>query len=199
MINLPPLGCDKIRVMDFNLTNHFLVAMPAMTDPFFNRSLLFICEHNEQGALGVIVNRPIEMRLSTLFSKIDIELEHTSIADMPVYFGGPIQTDRGFVLHRPMGEWQSTLKVGNDIGLSSSRDVLSAVAEKNGPREIIVTLGYSGWDAGQLEQEFSDNAWLSVPADPDLLFDTPPEERLGAVLKTLGIEFSQLADVAGHA
>ena len=185
--------------MDFNLTNQFLIAMPAMVDPFFHRTLIYVCEHNAQGALGIIVNRPIDMRLSTLFDKIDIKLENTEIGDLPVYFGGPVQTDRGFVLHRPLGEWQSTLKVTEEIGLSSSRDVLSAVAESGEPHAVIVTLGYSGWESGQLEKEFVDNAWLSVPADPDLLFDLAPEDRLGAVLQKLGISFSQLADVAGHA
>lgn len=185
--------------MEFNLTNHFLIAMPAMVDPFFNRSLIYVCEHNERGALGVIVNRPIDMKLSSLFEKIDIKLVHEDFADLPVYFGGPVQTDRGFVLHRPIGDWQSTLKVSDEVGLSSSRDVLSAVAEKGEPADIIVTLGYAGWEGGQLEKEFADNAWLSVPADAELLFGMPPEDRLGGALQKLGISFSQLADVAGHA
>lgn len=185
--------------MDFNLTNHFLIAMPAMVDPFFNRTLVYVCEHNEQGALGIIVNRPIDMKLSSLFEKIDIKLSHDEFANLPVYFGGPVQTDRGFVLHRPIGDWQSTLKITEQIGLSSSRDVLNAVAEQGTPGEIIVTLGYAGWEGGQLEQEFADNAWLSVPADASLLFGMPPEDRLGAALQQLGINFSQLADVAGHA
>jgi putative transcriptional regulator len=185
--------------MDFNLTNQFLIAMPAMADPFFNRTLVYICEHNEQGALGIIVNRPIDMSLATLFDKIDIKLEDNDIGNLPVYFGGPVQTDRGFVLHRPLGEWQSTLKISDDIGLSSSRDVLSSVAEKGFPSEIIVTLGYAGWEGGQLEKEFSDNAWLNIEADVELLFGLPPEDRLGGALQKLGISFSQLADVAGHA
>ena len=185
--------------MEFNLTNHFLIAMPAMVDPFFNRSLIYVCEHNERGALGVIVNRPIDMKLSSLFEKIDIPLEHQTFADLPVYFGGPVQTDRGFVLHRPIGDWQSTLKVSDEVGLSSSRDVLSAVATQGEPRDLIVTLGYAGWEGGKLEKEFADNAWLSVPADVQLLFGMPPEDRLGGALQKLGISFSQLADVAGHA
>ncbi|MEY4593214.1 MAG: hypothetical protein RIR18_2109 [Pseudomonadota bacterium] len=185
--------------MNFDLTNQFLIAMPAMVDPFFNRTLVYICEHNENGALGIIVNRPLDMSLATLFDKIGIKLENEEIANLPVYFGGPVQTDRGFVLHRPLGEWQSTLKISDDIGLSSSRDVLSAVAEKGDPGDIIVTLGYAGWEGGQLEKEFADNAWLSVPADPELLFGVAPEERLGEALQKLGISFSQISDVAGHA
>lgn len=191
--------CARIPGMDFNLTNHFLIAMPAMADPFFTRSVIYVCEHNKQGALGVIVNRPIDMRLATLFEKIDIKLDDARIGDLPVYFGGPVQSDRGFVLHRPLGDWMSTLKVSEDVGLSSSRDVLSAVAEKGVPGDIIVALGYAGWEGGQLEKEFADNAWLSIPADPRLLFDVAPENRLGGALDKLGIHFSQISDVAGHA
>ncbi|MEY2631892.1 MAG: hypothetical protein RIR00_546 [Pseudomonadota bacterium] len=182
-----------------NLTNNFLIAMPAMADPYFAHSLVYICEHNEQGALGIIVNRPIDMSLANLFEKIDITLQQTTFNDMPVYFGGPVLMDRGFVLHRPIGQWQSTLAVNETVGLTSSRDILQSVGSQGEPNEFIVSLGYAGWDAGQLESELSQNAWLTVPAATEILFDLPPEERLAAAMQKLGISFAQLADVAGHA
>lgn len=182
-----------------NLTHQFLIAMPAMADPYFARALVYVCEHNEQGALGVIVNRPIDLTLAGLFEKVEMKLNAEDMAALPVYFGGPVQTDRGFVLHRPLGTWQSSLKVTDDIGLTSSRDILSAIGDQGQPRDVLMTLGYSGWSAGQLETELSQNAWLTVPASAEILFDLPPEERLAAAMQKLGISFTQLADVAGHA
>jgi len=186
-------------MQSINLTDHFLIAMPAMADSFFSKTLVYIAEHNDQGALGVIVNRPIDMSLATLFEKIEIPLEAEGFAELPVLFGGPVQTDRGFVLHRPVGEWQSTLAVNQHVGLTSSRDVLQAVARQGQPRDVMVTLGYSGWSAGQLEHELAQNAWLTVPAEPRILFDLPYEERLASAMETLGIDFTNLADDAGHA
>jgi putative transcriptional regulator len=186
-------------MQNINLTDHFLIAMPAMDDPYFSKSLIYIAEHNEQGALGIIVNRPIDMNLATLFEKIDMPFEPSELANLPVFFGGPVQTDRGFVLHRPIGEWQSTLAVNQDVGLTSSRDVLQAVAREGKPREMMVTLGYSGWGAGQLENELAQNAWLTVPADPHIIFDLPYEERLPSAMEILGIDFTNLANQAGHA
>ena len=182
-----------------NLTNHFLIAMPAMDDPYFSRTLIYIAEHNDQGALGLIVNRPIDMDLATLFEKIDVPLESPNVGKLPVYFGGPVQTDRGFVLHRPVGNWQSTLAVTPEVGLTSSRDVLQAVGKEGQPSEVMVTLGYSGWGAGQLENELAQNAWLTVPANTHILFDLPFEERLPSAMETLGIDFSNLSEKAGHA
>ncbi|PKO45253.1 MAG: YqgE/AlgH family protein [Betaproteobacteria bacterium HGW-Betaproteobacteria-4] len=182
-----------------NLTDNFLIAMPTLEDPYFSNSLIYICEHNANGALGIIVNRPIDMNLAGLFDKIDIKLAAENLADLPVYFGGPVQLDRGFVLHRPIGHWQSTLAVNSEVGLTSSRDVLNSVGSAGLPAEIIVTLGYSGWDAGQLEEELAQNSWLTVPAMAEILFDLPPEERLPAAMQKLGISFTQLSDVAGHA
>lgn len=183
-----------------NLTDNFLIAMPTMTDPYFAGALVYVCEHTENGAMGIIVNRPIDMTLSVLFEKVELSLEVPELADKPVYFGGPVQLDRGFVLHRPVGSWQSTLSVtGAEIGLTSSRDVLTALGAGEEPRDVLVTLGYSGWSAGQLEDEMGQNAWLSVPAVHSILFDLPPEERLPAAMQNLGISFSQLSEVAGHA
>jgi len=183
-----------------NLTDHFLIAMPAMSDPYFSGSLVYVCEHSENGAMGIIVNRPIDMTLSVLYEKIDLVLEHHEFADLPVYFGGPVQLDRGFVLHRPVGQWQSTLAApGGEIGLTSSRDILTAFGATGEPRDVIVTLGYAGWGAGQIEDEMGQNAWLSLPARHDILFGLPPEDRLPATMQQLGISFSQLSEVAGHA
>ena len=182
-----------------NLTDHFLIAMPAMTDPYFSRSLVYIAEHNDQGALGVIVNRPIDMNLATLFEKIDVPLAAEGFANLPVFFGGPVQTDRGFVLHQPLGDWQSTLAVNSETGLTSSRDILQSVAREGLPQKVMVTLGYAGWSAGQIEQELADNAWLTVKADAHIMFNLPFEERLASAMEILGIDFTHLAEEAGHA
>jgi putative transcriptional regulator len=181
------------------LTDHFLIAMPAMEDPFFARSLVYIAEHNGHGALGVIVNRPIDMTLSTLFQRIELPLMPGNMDQLPVFFGGPVQTDRGFVLHRPLGKWQSTLAINSEIGLTTSRDVLESAGQAGYPSDMVVTLGYSGWGSGQLEHEIGQNAWLTVPADPRILFDLPYEERLSSALELLGVDFAHLAGQAGHA
>ena len=182
-----------------NLTHHFLIAMPAMADPYFSRTLTFICEHNDQGALGLVVNRPIDMTLAALFERLNLELKSRQMRDVPVYFGGPVQTDRGFVLHMPVGEWSSTLQVRSRIGLTTSRDILEAVSHGNGPDRLLVTLGYSGWAAGQLEHEILQNAWLTVEAQDGIIFDLPAEERLPAAMELLGVSYATLSDEAGHA
>jgi putative transcriptional regulator len=182
-----------------NFTHHFLIAMPAMADPNFAHTLTFVCEHNKDGALGIVVNRPTDMRLSTLFAQIDVPLANAEVGNTPVHFGGPVQVDRGFVLHRPLGNWQSTLAISEEIGLTTSKDVLEAVARGEGPTSVLVSLGYAGWSAGQLEQEIAQNAWLTVLASADVLFDTPAEARLPAAMRLLGIDFSRLSDAVGHA
>ena len=182
-----------------NLTNHFLIAMPNMVDPYFARTLTYVCEHNEQGALGIVVNRPIDMTLQALFERLDLRLSLHGVGTAPVYFGGPVQTDRGFVLHQPVGEWQSTLAVRDRVGLTTSRDILEAVQNGGGPQRMIVTLGYSGWSAGQLENELKQNAWLTVEAQDDILFELPAEERLAAAMELLGVDFATLSEEAGHA
>jgi putative transcriptional regulator len=179
--------------------------MPAMTDPNFAHTLTYICEHNEQGALGIIINRPMDLNLATLFERVnipfDVTHQHHEMGAMPIYYGGPVQTDRGFVLHRPLGEWQSTLVVREspDIGLTSTRDILIGIGANGQPADILVSLGYAGWSAGQLEWELAQNAWLNVPADPRIIFELPPEERLTAAMQLLGIDFANLSNVVGHA
>ena len=182
-----------------NLTHHFLIAMPNMVDPNFAKTLTFICEHNEQGALGVVVNRPIEMNLHALLEQISIPPATDAFKTVPVHFGGPVQVDRGFVLHRPVGQWQSTLAVGSEIGLTTSKDILQAVARGEGPNHLLVTLGYAGWAPGQLEHELTQNAWLTVPAQAGVIFDHPPDARLAAAMQLLGIDFTQLSEQTGHA
>ena len=182
-----------------NFTHHFLIAMPAMVDPNFARTLTWVCEHNDDGALGIVVNRPTDMTLSTLFEQIDLPPAQPDVGSRPVHFGGPVQVDRGFVLHRPLGNWQSTLAVTDEVGLTTSKDILEAVGRGEGPRDVFVSLGYAGWSAGQLEQEIAQNAWLTVGADADVVFDLPAEERLPAAMRLLGIDFSRLSDDVGHA
>ncbi|MCC7114877.1 MAG: YqgE/AlgH family protein [Burkholderiales bacterium] len=173
--------------------------MPAMVDPHFAHTLTFVCEHGPNGALGIVVNRPTDMTLSALFEQIEVELADAQLGRSPVFYGGPVQMDRGFVLHRPLGNWQSTLAVSDDVGLTTSKDVLQALARGEGPRDVLVSLGYAGWSAGQLEQELAQNAWLTVDADAGVLFDVPPEERLPAAMSKLGIDFSRLSEDVGHA
>jgi putative transcriptional regulator len=173
--------------------------MPNMVDPYFAKSLTYICEHNEQGALGVVVNRPIDLSLQALFERINLALEPHELHDLPVYFGGPVQTDRGFVLHEPVGEWHSTLKVRERLGLTTSKDILEAVGRGSGPAKMLVTLGYSGWAAGQLEHELGQNAWLTVEAGEQIIFDLPAEEKLPAAMELLGVDFASLSEETGHA
>jgi len=182
-----------------DLTDHFLIAMPAMVDPYFARTLTYVCEHNDQGALGVVVNRPIDMTLSALLKQVNVPHDEPALAQVPVHFGGPVQIDRGFVLHQPVGEWQSTLPVDNRVGLTTSKDILQAVGRGEGPQKLFVTLGYAGWAPGQLENELAQNAWLTVKASDGIIFDLPSEERLTAAMHLLGIDFASLSEQAGHA
>jgi putative transcriptional regulator len=186
-------------VENVNLTGHFLIAMPAMTDPYFSKSVTFICEHNEDGAMGVVINRPIDMTLNALFEQIDLDIHNQPLATSAVHFGGPVQIDRGFVLHQPAGEWQSTIAVHGNTALTTSKDVLEAVANGSGPEKLLVTLGYAGWAAGQLEQEMAQNAWLSVKAQDSVIFDMPSVDKFTAAMGLLGVDLSQLSEEAGHA
>lgn len=181
-----------------NFANQFLIAMPGMVEGSLAGSVIYVCEHTDRGALGLVINRPTDLTLGTLFERIDLALEIGPVKDTFVFFGGPVQTDRGFVLHAPAGDYSSSIKLG-DMALTTSRDVLQAVADGNGPARMLVTLGYAGWGAGQLESEMGQNAWLSVSADAHIIFDVPPEERYPAALKLLGIDPVMLAGDAGHA
>lgn len=182
-----------------DLTHHFLIAMPAMADPRFANTLTYICEHTTEGAVGLVVNRPTDLMLSSLLRRIEVADGDQRFAAAPVLLGGPVQTDQGFVLHRPLGNWQSTLAITEGVGLTTSKDVLEAAVRDEGPDDFVVSLGYAGWSSGQLEQELAANAWLTVAADPGVIFDLPAERRLPAAMHLLGIDFSRLSDEVGHA
>jgi len=189
---------------NINLTGHFLIAMPNLADPYFAKSVTFICTHNLDGAMGVVINRPTDMTYEVLFEKIKVTLENKAIANKPVLYGGPVQPERGFVLHQPAGEWDSTIAVLDKIALTTSKDILDAVALGNGPEKLLLTLGYAGWTSGQLEHEMAQNSWLSVkPDDVDtlnkILFETPHDEQFNAAMALLGFDPAMLSDVAGHA
>jgi putative transcriptional regulator len=187
-----------------NLSNHFLIAMPSMPeDPVFGGSVVYLCEHNAGGALGVIINKPTDMSIDTLLERIDLTLEiapnGVPLDGKPVMFGGPVQVERGFVLHTPVNAFSSMMTVSDDIVLTTSKDVLEAVAHGAGPARILVTLGCAGWSPGQLEQEIANNGWLTVRADPRIVFDLPIEQRFDAAMRLLGIDPMMLSGVAGHA
>lgn len=182
-----------------DLTNHFLIAMPGMADPYFSKTLTLICEHSEKGAIGLVVNKPIDVSLGNLFEQVDIDLQDEALRMESVHFGGPVLVDRGFVLHQPLADWNSTLKVNENTGLTTSKDILEAMAAGTGPGRVLVTLGYAGWAPGQLEDEIKRNGWLSVAASTDIIFDLPAEQRLGAAMALLGLNYGNLSDVAGHA
>ncbi len=184
---------------ELDLTNHFLIAMPAMQEGVFAGTLTYICEHNENGALGIVVNRPTSITLADMFDQISIPLHQPELEQMPVHFGGPVQTERGFVLHDTQQDWQSTLRIGKSMALTTSKDILEAMGVGKGPRHMIISLGYAGWEPGQLEHEISENTWLTVPASEHILFELPPEERLPAAMALLGIDYASLAEEAGHA
>jgi putative transcriptional regulator len=183
-----------------SVAGQLLVAMPSLTDPQFGGSVVFVAEHTPKGAMGLVINRVSEMTLGTLFTRLDLSLEGHPLEDTPVLLGGPVQTDRGFVLHEPKGSWSSTLAMTGGIGLTSSRDILEATANGKGPERLMVALGYSGWSEGQLDAELAANAWLTVPLhDHELLFSLPIEERMGAAFRSLGVDPVNLSGAVGHA
>ncbi|WP_091876435.1 YqgE/AlgH family protein [Massilia yuzhufengensis] len=185
-----------------NLANHFLIAMPSIQDPIFGGTVVYVCEHNEKGVLGVVINKPTDMTMEVLFDRVDLKLSEglrSSVVDQPIMFGGPVQDDRGFVLHSPGGRFSSSLTVTDEVAFTTSIDVLEAVASGAGPARMLVSIGYAGWSPGQLEEELSRNGWLTVGADARVLFELPIEERYTAAIKLLGIDPLMLATEAGHA
>ena len=181
------------------LANQFLIAMPGMADPNFAQTVTFVCEHGPRGALGIVINRPLEMRLGEVLRQLELRPDDPALADRPVLGGGPVQTDRGFVLHSPAGHFDSTLEVSDRVHLTTSRDILEALAAGRGPERAVVALGYSGWDAGQLDAEMAQNAWLTVTADERLVFETPFEHRWLAAGRLLGVDLATLSSQAGRA
>jgi len=186
-----------------NLTNHFLIAMPGMAGDTFAGTVIYLCEHTEKGALGLVINKPIDIKLKNLFEKVELTLERDDLVDEPVYFGGPVQTERGFVLHEQLdgdgARYNSSLQIPGGLEMTTSKDVLEALSHGAGPKKVLVTLGYSGWGAGQLEDELKRNSWINVTAQPEIIFDTPVEQRYDKALSLLGIDSRMLSQEAGHA
>ncbi len=181
------------------LEQQFLIAMPALADPNFNHGVTLLCQHNAEGALGITINRLSEFTLGDLFEQLDIECEDEAVGALPVFEGGPVHRERGFVLHSPDRQWESTVAVGPDIMITTSRDVLQAIASGTGPGRFLVALGYAGWGAGQLEDELKENAWLNTMADASIIFDSPVDSRWQDAVARLGIDSASLQPVGGHA
>ena len=185
--------------MENSLTSQLLVAMPWFSDTTFAQTVTLICEHGEKGALGIILNKPLPMKLGEVLSQMRLTAVRDDIAERPVLRGGPLYPDRGFVLHRPGGAWDSSHRISEHVQVTTSRDVLAAIARGEGPPEAFIALGYAGWEAGQLERELLDNAWLSLPMSEELVFNVPYEERWQAAWQLLGVKSSSVSLVAGHA
>jgi len=181
------------------LNNQYLIAMPGMDDPNFAQTVTLVCEHGEQGALGIVINRPLTMDLGDVFAQLGLDASQSRVSGQHVLHGGPVQNDRGFVLHSPGPRWESTLPVSERLHVTTSRDILDALAGGGGPEHAVIALGYAGWEAGQLEDEVARNAWLTVPVDESLLFEVPAEERWQAAGRLLGINLLHLSSQAGHA
>lgn len=181
------------------LNNQFLIAMPAMDDPNFAQTVTLVCEHSERGALGIVINRTLPMTLGEVFEQLGLDARRSRVNDQPVLQGGPVQTERGFVLHSPTGTWESSLPFSERMHLTTSRDILDALAAGEGPASAVIALGYAGWEAGQLEEEMARNAWLTVPADERVVFTTPVDQRWHAAARLLGVDLFTLSSDAGHA
>ncbi|PXX96631.1 YqgE/AlgH family protein [Halomonas sp. LBP4] len=182
-----------------SLKNHFLMAMPHLEDPNFAGSLSYLCDHDDNGTMGVIVNRPLELTLDALFEQLELGGEASPHRNAPVYYGGPVHKDRGFILHRGTSDvWDSSIQVAEGIALTTSMDMLQALAAGEGPEQFLVCLGCAGWESGQLETELMDNAWLTVEGRADILFEVPPEQRLSAAAGILGIDLNLMTREAGH-
>ena len=191
-----------------NLTNHFLIAMPGLQDPLFEHSVVYLCEHSSRGALGLVINKPCEIDMKGLFDKVDLPLTRPDLQKAPVFYGGPVQTERGFVLHEATFSsseqpeqpvYASTMVIPGGLEMTTSRDVLEAISTGSGPRKVLISLGYAAWGEGQLESELGENSWLTVEADARLIFETPVSERYAQALKLLGLEPWMLSSDAGHA
>ena len=181
------------------LTNQFLIAMPGLLDPNFFHSVAYLCEHNQNGAMAIIINQPVDLSVGELMDQMSLQPVGEQLDTTPVYRGGPVDVERGFVLHQSVGNWDSSLPINDKIALTTSKDIIAAMAEGRGPEQSLVALGYAGWGAGQLEEEIRANAWLNGPADSKILFETPVEERWESAAALLGIDIHQLTGDAGHA
>ena len=191
-----------------NRTNHFLIAMPGLEDSLFGKSVVYVCEHSARGALGLVINKPTDMNLPALFEKVELGLKRTDLTDSPVFQGGPVQTERGFVLHEPIyisadnqseALYASTMSIPGGLEMTTSKDVLEALASGNGPKKVLITLGYAAWGEGQLESELGENSWLTVDATREVIFDTPVADRYERALGLLGLQSWMISNQVGHA
>jgi putative transcriptional regulator len=189
-----------------NLTNHFLIAMPGLEDDLFGKSVVYVCEHTARGALGLVINKPSDINLPALFGKVDLQLKRTDLSDSPVFQGGPVQMERGFVLHEPIYVgpdqetlYASTMSIPGGLEMTTSKDVLEALASGAGPKKVLITLGYAAWGEGQLESELGENSWLTVDATREVIFDTPVEQRYERALGLLGLQSWMISSQIGHA
>lgn len=181
-----------------SLRDHFLIAMPGMADPSFSHTVTYICEHSDKGAMGVVINTATPMQLKEIFAQMQLE-NNASHGEQIIMAGGPVQPERGFVLHSSETQWQTTLKVSDEISLTVSRDIIAAMAEGNGPQDFLISLGYAGWGEGQLESEIAANSWLTVPADKNIIFHTPVDKRWAQAARSLGVDLQLMSGSAGHA
>lgn len=180
------------------LNNQFIIAMPSLSDPIFHHTVTYLCQHTKEGALGIVINRSAEMKLGEIFKQMEIKVSAGNTAETPVFVGGPVQQDKGFVVHTACGEWDMSIPVSEKISLTTSRDVIEAIAAGEGPEKFLVALGYAGWSEGQLEKEILDNSWLNTPYAQQILFETPLIQRWNAAANQIGIDINQLTTPAGH-
>lgn len=195
------LNTEEIRL---NLTGQILIAMPAMEDPYFSKSVILVCNHDQDGAMGMILNHPLQLNVGDLFEQLDMECHVQQQQERQVHFGGPVQVERGFVLHTPATEFNTTLDLSEGLAMTSSKDILEAAARDEAPQDMFIALGYTGWSAGQLEEEIQANAWLTLPLADDqqlhkLIFKLPNDDKLSWAMQQLGVDFATLSEVAGHA
>lgn len=185
-----------------NLTNHFLIAMPGMADSSFKNGVIYVCEHNEEGAMGIMINAPLDITIGGMLKQVDIDplypQQQEDSLEKPVFNGGPVSEDRGFVLHRPHDHYESSINMTDDLAVTTSKDILAILGTSAEPKDYIVALGYAGWSTGQLENEIAENSWLTTEADPSIIFDTPIHEKWSQSIKKLGIDPAQLSALAGH-
>ncbi|WP_456415722.1 YqgE/AlgH family protein [Thiolapillus sp.] len=182
-----------------SLTNHFLIALPTLQDPNFSRTVTYICEHSREGTMGIIINRPSTLQLTDILHHMDIQESERTPSEMPVYIGGPVQEDRGFLLHSPAKPWDSTLFIGDELAVTTSQDLVRSLAKGEGPEDVFFALGYAGWGPGQLEQELQQDAWIFGPASKEILFHTPVDQRWEAAARLAGVDVNLISNIGGHA
>jgi len=180
------------------LNNHFLIAMPNLEDPHFSKTVTYICAHNQEGAMGIVINRQMNIALGDVLGQMNIKSNDSRANSLPLFDGGPVQPERGFVIHQPLGQWESMMTLDDNLGMTTSRDIIGAIANGEGPQDAFIALGYAGWGAGQLEKEIISNTWLSVPVDNQIIFHTPPEQRWQAAAACIGVDLTLLSCQPGH-